>query len=124
MIFKASTCHFVGRWAHLFSSDVYFICFIVRTSEKLKEIQKHRKQKKISFIFSVKEALPSWAKKKVRGSHIQLNQLVNDTDDYQVRINYFIIRESEQKFFLAVIFPSLRVNAYSDIPFSIRNLVI
>ena len=121
MIFKASTDHFVRRWAHLCFSDIYFICFIVRTSEKLKEIQKHRKQKKISFIVSVKEALPSWAKKKVRGSHIQLNQLVSDTDDYQVGINYFIIRESEQKFFLAVIFPSLRVNAYSDIPFSIRN---
>ena len=121
MIFKASTGHFVRRWAHLCFCDAYFMCFIVRTSEKLKEIQKHRKQKKISFIFSVKEALPSWAKKKVRGSHIQLNQLVNDTDDYQVRINYFIIRESEQKFFLAVIFPSLRVNAYSDIPFSIGN---
>lgn len=121
MIFKASTGHIVGQWAHLCFSDVYFICFIVRTSEKLKEIQKHRKQKKISFIVSVKEALPSWAKKKVRGSHIQLNQFVGDTDDYQVRINYFIIRESEQKFFLAVIFSSLRVNAKSDIPFSIRN---
>lgn len=89
--------HFVGRPAHLRFTAVYFICFTVRTSEKLKEIQKHRKQKKISFIVSVKEALPSWTKKKVRGSHIQLNQLVNDTDDYQVRINYILIRESEQK---------------------------
>jgi len=58
-----------------------------RTLAKLKEIQNHRKQKKTSFIGSVKEVLPSWTKKKARGNHIQLNQLINDTEDYEALIS-------------------------------------
>lgn len=53
-----------------------------RSLEKLKEIQNHRKQRKISFIGSIKEALPSWSKKK-NPKHLLLYQLINDTEDYQ-----------------------------------------
>ena len=55
-----------------------------RSLEKLKEIQNHRKQRKVSFIGSLKEALPSWAKTKIQGTFIQLHQLICDTEDYEV----------------------------------------
>ncbi|KAJ7378472.1 hypothetical protein OS493_023007 [Desmophyllum pertusum] len=57
-----------------------------RSLTKLKEIQNHRKQRKNTFIGSVKEALPSWAKKKGSGKHLQLQQLINDTEDYEALI--------------------------------------
>lgn len=53
-----------------------------RSLEKLKEIQSHRKQRKISFMGSIREALPSWSKKKT-SKHILLYQLINDTEDCQ-----------------------------------------
>ena len=56
-----------------------------RTLAKLKEIQNHRKQRRTSFIGSVKEALPLWAKKKGPGKYLQLQPLISDTEDYEVR---------------------------------------
>ncbi|XP_074626301.1 uncharacterized protein LOC141884418 [Acropora palmata] len=58
-----------------------------RSLEKLKEIQNHRKQRKVSFIGSLKEALPSWAKTKIQGTFIQLHQLICDTEDYEALIS-------------------------------------
>ena len=58
-----------------------------RSLAKLKEIQNHRKQRKTSFIGSVKEALPSWAKKKSSAKYIQLQQLISETEDYEVRVS-------------------------------------
>ena len=61
------------------------VILFFRSLAKLKEIQTHRKQRKTSFIGSVKEALPSWAKKKSRNKCIQLQKLINETEDYEVR---------------------------------------
>lgn len=63
------------------------LVLLSRSLAKLKEIQIHRKQRKTSFIGSVKEALPSWAKKKSSAKYIQLQQLINETEDYEVRIS-------------------------------------
>ena len=56
-----------------------------RSLAKLKDIQNHRKQRKTSFIGSIREALPSWAKKKSLNKRIQLQELINETEDYEVR---------------------------------------
>ncbi|KAL9969714.1 hypothetical protein ACROYT_G021966 [Oculina patagonica] len=57
-----------------------------RSLAKLKEIQNHRKQRKTSFVGSVKEALPSWAKTKSPGKYLQLHQVINETQDYEALI--------------------------------------
>lgn len=59
---------------------------VSRSLTKLKEIRNHRKQRKTSFIGSVKEALPSWAKKKSRNKTIQLQKLIDETEDYEALI--------------------------------------
>jgi len=59
---------------------------VSRSLAKLKEIQSHRKQRKTSFIGSIKEALPSWAKKKSLNKCIQLQKLINETEDYEALI--------------------------------------
>lgn len=59
---------------------------VSRSLAKLKDIQNHRKQRKTSFIGSIKEALPSWAKKKSLNKCIQLQKLINETEDYEALI--------------------------------------
>ncbi|XP_068754810.1 putative leucine-rich repeat-containing protein DDB_G0290503 [Montipora capricornis] len=58
-----------------------------RSVVKLKEIQNHRKQRKVSLISSLRETLPSWAKKQSPWKSIQLHQLISDTEDYETLIS-------------------------------------
>ena len=64
----------------------FIICSFFRSVVKLKEIQNHRKQRKVSLISSLRETLPSWAKKQSPWKSIQLHQLISDTEDYEVSL--------------------------------------
>lgn len=91
------------------------ITLFFRSLAKLKEIQTHRKQRKTSFIGSIKEALPSWAKKKSLNKYIQLQKLINETEDYEVRepVKHVCARESGFEYTRTVKFSSSRMTQHS-----------